>query len=159
LYAPRLGLDVTGLAKSWIPHATVVIALILAAFLAFAALARGSGACRISEGKAGTAFLFGAGIYCGSFLLLGTNYTYRLIFLLLCLPQLFDWLAAGRTSRRAAQALIACCIVSMWLKFYPEKTLHINQITDWVLFTGMMAIMAVTALRSLSARVTDRAAV
>jgi hypothetical protein len=30
----------------------------------------------------------------------------------------------------------------MWLKFHPEKTLHINQITDWVLF-GALAMLTV----------------
>ena len=53
----------------------------------------------IDQGVAGTAFLFGAGIYCGTYLL-GTNFIYRLMFLLLCIPQLLNWLAPNseRTS-------------------------------------------------------------
>ena len=149
LYAPRLGLNVAGLTKSWLPHAAVVLALLLAAAIAAVAWSRRSETCVLDRGRDGTAFLFGAGIYCGSFLLLGTNYTYRLIFFLLCLPQFFNWIAADRVSRRLAQALIASCIISMWLKFHPEKTFHINQVSDWVLFIAMTAIMALTALRSL----------
>ena len=149
LYAPRLGINVAGLSKSWIPYAAVALALVLATAIAAIAWNRRAPACILDAGRDGTAFLFGGGIYCGSFLLLGTNYTYRLIFLLLCLPQLFDWIAADRASRRLAQALIASCIISMWLKFHPEKTFHINQVSDWVLFIAMTAIMALTALRSL----------
>lgn len=158
LYAPRLGLNVAGLSKSWIPHAAIALALMLAAAIAAMAWSRRAAACILDDGRDGTAFLFGAGIYCGSFLLLGTNYTYRLIFLLLCLPQFFDWIANGKTSRRLAQALIACCIVSMWLKFHPEKTLHINQLTDWILFIAMTAIMGLAMLRSLLPKHGDAAA-
>jgi hypothetical protein len=149
LYAPRLGLNVAGLSKSWVPHAAIVFVLALAAAIAVIAWRKGTEALRLDDGRNGTAFLFGAGIYCGSFLLLGTNYTYRLIFLLLCLPQLFDWIERSKTSRRIAQLMIVSCIVSMWLKFHPEKTLHINQVTDWMLFGIMMTIMALASLRSL----------
>ncbi len=149
LYAPQLGLNLAGLSKSWVPHAAVAAIVALAAVLAVVGWRRGTTVLQVDAGRDGTAFLFGAGIYCGSFLLLGTNYAYRLIFLLLCLPQLFDWLALDRASRRVAWLLIGSCIISMWLKFHPEKTLHINQLTDWILFATMMMILALAALRSL----------
>ncbi len=149
VYAPRLGLSVAGLSQSWIPFMTVVLGLVLCVVIAIGAWARRVATCFVDEGRAGTAFLFGASIYCGSFLLLGTNYTYRLIFLLLCLPQFFEWLKRPGGSRIAAQALVACCTVSMWLKFHPELTLHVNQITDWIVFIAFTTILALTALRSL----------
>jgi hypothetical protein len=54
--------------------------------------------CTVAASVAGTAFLFGSGIYCGTFLL-GTNYIYRLMFLLLCIPQLQDWISQKSTDK------------------------------------------------------------
>lgn len=117
-------------------------------------LRRGRSPCRLDDGSAGVAFLFGAGIYCGSFLLLGTNFTYRLMFLLLCLPQLLDWFESHgnehKGTRRLAYVLIGSCFISTWLKFHPEKTLHVNQITDWVLFAVLTMIMILNALYALT---------
>jgi hypothetical protein len=153
LYGPRLGLDLTGLTASWIPQVVVAFVLLTAGAWALAVWRRGRGQHRLDEGQDGTAFLFGSGIYCGSFLLLGTNYTYRLMFLLLCLPQLFDWIERadedGASSRRLAYLLLGSCLVSMWLKFHPEKTLHINQITDWVLFTALIMLIFLNTLYAL----------
>ncbi len=107
LYGPRLGLDLTGLTRSWVPIVAVSLVLLAAVSSAVALWLRGRAQCRMNEGSDGIAFLFGSGIYCGSFLLLGTNFTYRLMFLLLCLPQLFEWTARPGTddagSRRIAQ--------------------------------------------------------
>lgn len=154
LYAPWLGLNVAGLSKSWIPHAAVILALVLSGAIALLAFRWGAQACRLDDGRDGTSFLFGAGIYCGSFLLLGTNYTYRLIFLLLCLPQLFEWMEGKNVTdhgtRRTAVVLYGCCVISMWLKFYPELTLHINQITDWALFAVFTMILVLNMLHALS---------
>jgi hypothetical protein len=38
----------------------------------------------------------------------------------------------------------------MWLKFRPEKTLHVNQITDWILFGVLSMLIALNALNRLS---------
>jgi hypothetical protein len=150
LYGPRLGLDLTGLTGSWIPIMAVAVVLLVALATAIAVWRRGRLQYRLDEGSDGIAFLFGSGIFCGSFALLGTNYTYRLMFLLLCLPQLFDWIespqTADRGSRRTAYLLIGSCIISMWLKFHPEKTLHINQITDWILFGALAMVLALNGL-------------
>jgi hypothetical protein len=154
LYGPRLGLDLSGLTQSWIPIATIAL-VILAALAAAVLIWRRDGAfCRLGEGSGGLAFLFGSAIFCGTFLLLDTNYTYRLMFLLLCLPQLFDWIedrsAGGKSVRCLAYLLYVCCLVSMWLKFHPEKTLHINQIADWALFGVLLMIGALNGLYALS---------
>ncbi len=161
LYGPRLGLDLSGLTHSWIPIITITL-VILAAFIAAVVIwRRGRTFCRLSEGSAGVAFLFGGGIFCGSFLLLNTNYTYRLMFLLLCLPQLFDWIedrsATGNSSRRAAYLLYVCCLVSMWLKFHPEKTLHVNQLADWTLFGMLVMLGALNTLYALATLIATHA--
>ncbi len=153
LYGPRLGLDLAGLTRSWIPIAAVAFVLLIATVSALAVWRRGRAQLRIDEGSDGVAFLFGAGIYCGSFVLFGTNYTYRLMFLLLCLPQLFEWVEgrgeSDAGSRRTAYLLLGSCVISMWLKFYPEKTLHINQITDWILFGVLSMIVVLNGLYAL----------
>ena len=153
LYAPRFGLDLAGLTQSWIP--VVCVTLVIVAAVASALVIWRSGRrhlCRISDDRTGTAFIFGAGIYCGSFLLLGTSFAYRLIFLLLCVPQLFDWIeraGSDRTSRRTSWLLLACFAVSMWLKFRPEMTWHVNQLSDWMIFGLLSMVLAVNALYAL----------
>ena len=153
LYAPRLGFDLTGLTQSWIPIACVALVMIAAIIWALRIWRSGSQICRISEERNGTAFIFGAGIYLGCFLLLGTSFTYRLIFLLLCLPQFFDWIErpgrSDKSSARMSFLLLGCCIVSLWLKFHPEKTLHINQITDWMLYGLLAMLFVLNALYAL----------
>jgi hypothetical protein len=148
LYGPRLGLNLTGLAHSWVP--TAVVAFVALAAATSALVARRYSLCRLGQGSDGVAFLFGAGIYCGSFLLLGSNYAYRLMFLLLCLPQLLDWIenCLGGT-RRLAYLLLGSCVISMWLKFHPEKTLHVNQISDWILFGCLTMIILLNGLYGL----------
>jgi hypothetical protein len=161
LYGPRLGLDLTGLTASWVPIMAVAGVLLAALIVALAAWRCGHLQYRLCEGSDGIAFLFGSGIFCGSFALLGTNYTYRLMFLLLCLPQLFDWMERARIddvgSRRMAYLLIGSCIISMWLKFHPEATLHINQITDWILFGTLTMIVAANGLYACASLWTSRA--
>jgi hypothetical protein len=161
LYGPRLGLDLAGLTRSWIPITAVALVLLAAVASALVVWRRGRALGRLSEGSAGVAFLFGSGIYCGSFLLLGTNFSYRLMFLLLCLPQLFEWVegcgGADAGSRRLAYLLLGSCLISMWLKFHPEKTLHVNQLTDWILFGALTMLLALNALYALASLLEQRA--
>jgi hypothetical protein len=159
LHGPRLGLDLTGLTASWVPLIVVGFALLGAAAWAVVVWRCGRAQHMLDNGSDGVAFLFGSGIYCGSFLLLGTNFTYRLMFLLLCLPQLFDWIERPHendaSSRRLAYVLLGSCVISMWLKFHPEKTLHINQITDWVLFTVLAMLMILNTLYAIGGHVSN----
>lgn len=156
-YAPRLGFDFTGLSKSSLPISVVTLVVLGAVACAFRVWRSMRNLLRIDDGSTGLNFLFGSGVYCGSFLLLSTNYTYRLIFLLLCLPQLFEWIegknVVDQGSRRIAVVLYGCCVISMWLKFHPELTLHINQISDWVIFAVFTAILVLNMLRAASERV------
>jgi len=62
--------------------------------------------------------MFGAGIYCGTYLV-GTNFVYRLMFLLLCVPQLQDWQVRGydgdKAVRIAEQGLFGIVLGVLWL--------------------------------------------
>ena len=57
-----------------------------------------------------------------------------------------------------AYLLIGSCLISMWLKFHPEKTLHINQLTDWILFGGLTMLMALNAFYAVDALLAKRSA-
>lgn len=155
LYAPSLGLNLTGLSASYIPLLTVALVVIAAVVIALHRWGRKSSVGRISESSAGVLFLFGAGVFGGTFLL-GTNYTYRLMFLLLCIPQITDWIEPkpnatwDAASRPLSYAIFFSCVVSMWLKFHPELTLHINQLADWILFGIFTYVLALNGLAALS---------
>jgi hypothetical protein len=148
--------------------------LVAAILLAIFVVHRDSRICKIEDDTEGTGFLFGGGIFLGCFLLLQTNYAYRLIFLLLCLPQLFDWIEKGvvtqspvatspseRISGQIAWLLLGSCIVTMWLKLAPAGVLlHpfqryflelrlMSQIADWILVGTLTAIFVANGLHAL----------
>jgi hypothetical protein len=70
------GLGPIGLADTWLPASTAAVVLACAALVAVRSLRHRREFCSADTSVAGTAFLFGAGIYCGTFLL-GTNFIYR----------------------------------------------------------------------------------
>jgi hypothetical protein len=147
VYAPRLGLDVAGLATSYVPIFTVAAVIVIATAVAFYLWHRKVRTGLIADSSTGILFLFGSGVFCGTFLL-GTNYTYRLIVLLLCLPQVLDWIE-GTQSRFLGYVIFCSSVVSMWLKFHPELTFHVNQITDWILFGVLTETLVFNVLVSL----------
>ena len=140
----------TGVADTWVPITAAILTQILAAVLALFSFRRGSALCTVANSVAGTAFLFGAGIYCGSFML-GTNFTYRLMFLLLCMPQLQDWqsgtFANSDRTVAVAQSLIAAVLVALWMNGN-STFLFVPQLTDWLLFFGLTTILLVNFLNS-----------
>jgi hypothetical protein len=160
---PLVGVNLAGLTRSWEPLTAVGIVVVAATLIALFFAHRDSQICKIEDDHPGTAFLFGGGIFLGCFLFLQTNYAYRLIFLLLCLPQLFAWIEKGseRKSRHVAWLLLASCLLTMWLKLAPfgiilrpfnfliQHSLElriIGQIADWVLFGSLIAIFLANAL-------------
>ena len=63
------------------------------------------------------AFRMGASIYVGTYLL-GSNFDYRLMFLLFTIPQLTQWLSNSDSwLRRAARITFACTLYSLWSIF------------------------------------------
>jgi Glycosyltransferase family 87 len=156
---PFLGLDrllteaklpVTNLPNSWIPIAVVSLTLLLATAFSAWAFTRRHSFCMVANNTAGTAFLFGAGIYCGSFLL-GANFTYRLMFLLLCLPQLMDWRKDrdidGSHTPAVAQSILIAILLALWLNGN-SIFLFVPQLAEWALFFGMTTIVVFHFLHS-----------
>ena len=180
LLAPSIGLKLSGFAHSSISLLVALWAVVIAGMGAVRVGRRNQGWCNIGGGTAGTAFIFGAGIYVGCFLFLETNYAYRLIFLLLCLPQLFDWIdesrtaqgtegvsSRGWTSSGVGRVLLCSCLLTVWLTLLPYGItfggislnligLHLlAQLADWILFGAFTTIFVANAYLALAHRVTS----
>lgn len=106
------------------------------------------------------AFVAGAGIYVGSFVTFH-SYDYRLIFLLLTLPQLLDWCRADRSLVPLPRLTVAALIAAMWsgeplsaevgfwtdpigALTYPQLGLPIEELFNWFVFltlaTGLVRV-------------------
>src|SRR5262249_139655 len=137
-----------GLGSTWLPFSLMITTLILAAITAAHSILNKSLHWKIPATQAGTSFLFGAGIYCGTFML-GTNFIYRLMFLLLCLPQFLDW--SRLKERRMAVAFLSVIILALWSSgsanghttfvFWP-------QILHWWIYSGLITILLINFLRN-----------
>jgi hypothetical protein len=142
------------LADTWMPAVTAGVVLICAAAVALHSFVKRREFCAIDASVAGTAFLFGAGIYCGTYLL-GTNFIYRLTFLLLCVPQLLDWQiqrGEGRTSPGIAElALLVTVLGVLWSNGNAnghEIFLFFPQLLNWLLFFCMALVLMLNFLRT-----------
>ena len=137
------GLSPIGLADTWVPASIATLALIGAVAVAAVSFRHRSKSCSVGKSAAGTAFLFGAGIYCGTFLL-GTNFVYRLMFLLLCVPQLQDWqiqrCEGNKAGGVAELSLFGTVLGALWLNGNANGHsifLLLPQLLDWFLFFCM----------------------
>lgn len=141
-----------GLADSWAPAVTASLVIICAFVVALRGHLKRCATYVVDMSAAGTAFLFGAGIYCGTYLL-GTNFIYRLMFLLLCLPQLQDWLVQRASGRKATAELGLFGIVLgvLWLNGNANghtTFLLLPQLLDWLLFFCLSGVLMLNFLRS-----------
>jgi hypothetical protein len=144
-----------GLANTWLPIIVAALTLTLAAITAIFFYACKKSFCIVRDNAVGTAFLFGAGIYCGTFML-GTNFIYRLMFLLLCLPQLQDW-ANARSAEVAetttvARVLLALIILALWLSGSSNGHTTFSfmpQFLHWAIFFGFTSIFLGNILESV----------
>ena len=94
----------------------------------------------------------GALIYLGTFTV-ANNFDYRLVFLLLTLPQLVEWasMPADRLSALASATLVAV-IVLLWVGSLSER-LHLwDELASWVVAGLLAAIVVATIPRSSSIR-------
>jgi hypothetical protein len=115
---------------------------------------------RPCEGRAGAGFLVGASVYVGTFAV-GANWAYRLVFLLLLVPQLFAWGRGDRGERvtsRLIQVLVFACV---WGLVAPYETRFrapglmdavsaVGDAASWSLALVLAAIAGAAAMRGLS---------
>jgi len=143
------------LADTWVPITAAILTLIVATVTALNIFNYGRWSCAVTNSVAGTAFLFGSGIYCGTFLL-GTNFIYRLMFLLLCVPQLLDWQRreSDDKARRIERGLFATVLSALWLNGNSNGHTTFSlvpQLVDWLLFFGLAVVLMANFLnRSVS---------
>jgi hypothetical protein len=152
------GLSPLELADTWAPAATAALILICAAIVAINSFCNRHEFCSVDNSVAGTAFLFGAGIYCGTYLL-GTNFIYRLMFLLLCLPQLLDWQVRKRDAAAVAgmieQGLFGIVLGALWLNGNTNGDstfLLLPQVLDWFLFFSLAIVLMLNFVHTLAGR-------
>jgi hypothetical protein len=145
-------LALVGTADMWLPIVLLIATVVLSATVATWSIFRRRFWCSVADNAPGTAFLFGAGIYCGTFML-GANFTYRLIFLMLCLPQLLDWQSRVNETIRftvpTARLLTIAILLMLWLNANPAFLLG-PQIVDWLLFFGLATIVQLNCIMALS---------
>jgi hypothetical protein len=156
------GLSPIGLADTWVPAAVAAVVLICAAAVAVYDFRNHRKFCSVDISVAGTAFLFGAGIYCGTYLL-GTNFVYRLMFLLLCVPQLLDWRIRNRKGDQAVGARDLCLFGTvlgvLWLNGNANGHsifLLLPQLLNWFLFFFLAAILMSNFLRTATGATSTR---
>ena len=136
-----------GLGGTWIPFFVTVFMQSMAAALSIFYFGRIR--CEVSPNLPGTAFIFGSAIYCGTFVL-GTNFDYRLTFLLLCFPQLLDWSRqASDESSKLSSCLLVLILAVLWLNGLADghtTFLILPQLFDWILFSSLAAILFLIGL-------------
>lgn len=89
------------------------------------------------------AFYAGSMIFLGTFAI-GNNFDYRLVFLLLTLPQLFDWVTAEPRDPRGWLAGIATIIVLslLWIGALSEPLMLMDELVTWAAVGVLVALLA-----------------
>lgn len=102
------------------------------------------------------AFRMGASIYAGTFLL-GNNWDYRLVFLVLVVPQLVEWMVSpARTYRIVSWLSMLLVLLSCWHLWMAEIPLSsvfgseadskkfwiiLDEVFNWILFAGLAYLL------------------
>lgn len=113
-------------------------------------------------------FRIGAACFVGTFLI-GTNFAYKLVFLLLAVPQLLEWAGeAGRRWRLPARVAVAGVYLALWLPALEKPgsdpraarglDFWIGQAAHWALFGALVWLLVQTAPGWLRNGVRRRAA-
>jgi hypothetical protein len=103
------------------------------------------------HGVHGNAFLVGAGIYLSVFII-GNNWDYRLVFLLLTVPQLLDWASQpGRIGSFSLSLLIGGVLLSCWGMYplyllLPRFASFVKLMANWYIFWGLTSLLLACAM-------------
>jgi hypothetical protein len=130
------------------------LALMLSVF-ALTALFRRDG---LSNKQADTisldTFRVGAAVYVGTFLL-GSNWDYRLIFLVYTIPQLTLWSSERSGVSSIARMMIVMILMSMWYLIFRKLSHYLpigdyilfamDEIWNWILYSGMVYLLCWSA--------------
>jgi Glycosyltransferase family 87 len=94
------------------------------------------------------AFYLGSLIFLGTFAV-GNNFDYRLVFLLLTLPQLFDWVTdeAGDPRRWLASLTVAAVLTLLWVGALSEPLMLTDELVTWTTVVLLAALLAASVPR------------
>ena len=102
------------------------------------------------------AFRAGAAVYIGTFFL-GNNFDYRLMFLLLIIPQVYLWLRASSDKRWSL--FLGCLLAAVYFSLYISPFIFtyipsimfikyviwlLNELSNWFIFTGLSFLLFLT---------------
>jgi hypothetical protein len=165
LATPRPTSMAYGLDVAWMravtnhPHATIALRIISYAAVLLAAvvsLLRGGRRAGTADDQNGhmDSFRVGAATYIGTFLI-GANWDYRLVILLLVIPQLMSWRRSPWNGvRYVAIITMVCVMISLWSLFTARMLAHVargslvNVLLDlsckWIIFSGLLYLFVYT---------------
>lgn len=95
------------------------------------------------EGLALDALWAGAAVYVGTFAL-GHHIDYRLVFLVLVVPQTLAWARAGGRVGLLARAAIVVLLGTLWLSAELVRAFPIDEILNWCLLAYLVTALALT---------------
>jgi hypothetical protein len=110
----------------------------------------------VASTRALDAFWIGALVYVGSFVS-AYNWDYRLMFLLLTLPQLLRWSAEARPDVPGAAFAIAAIVGTLWLSEWLDSARPWEELLNWALFGYLLYALLLTLPRWLVDRLPGRA--
>jgi hypothetical protein len=96
-------------------------------------------------------FRVGAAVFVGTFML-GGNWDYRLVVLLLVIPQLMDWRRSlSKQLRHIAVTTLVCVVVALWGWFIKRIFVHalpafflVDMVSKWTVFSGLTYLLIYT---------------
>jgi hypothetical protein len=152
---------------SWVQSAAEVryvrlVVLALGLLLAFALLrVRRSATAAEAGGELRLdAFWAGAAVYLGTYVF-GSNFDYRLAFLLLCVPQLCAWVRRGGAPAPLPAAALGALLLTLWLSssqpplpfglqtWYVKLAFPPEEVLNWLLYAWFAAALARAALEAV----------
>ena len=87
-------------------------------------------------------------MYVGSFVS-AYNWDYRLMFLLLTLPQLLRWSAEARPNVPGAPFAVAAIVATLWLSEWLDSARPWEELLNWALFGYLLYALLLTLPRWL----------
>ena len=101
------------------------------------------------------AFYLGTLLYVGTFAVF-KNYDYRLVYLLLTLPQLMQWVRQGRPGdpRRSLAGLgLAAVVLGLWIGTLSQQLNLVDELVSWAV-AGLLAALSAASVPRLSTLLT-----
>ena len=93
-------------------------------------------------------FRAGASIYVAGFAV-GYNWDYRLMFLLLTLPQLFAWVKAGTRWGLISAGAVIVMVTALWISSWSPQMAALDELGNWMLFIYFLVGLLITTPQEL----------